>query len=499
MLFKLSVKNFKKSIKDYSIYFFTLILGVAVFYMFNAIGTQAAMMEVSKTKEDIIATMNGVLSGMSILVALILGYLIVYASHFMMRKRKNEFGIYMTLGMSRWKISKILFWETFIIGVISLMVGLVVGIGLSQFMSLLVANLFEANMEQFMFVISWNAILRCIVYFSVIYVAAIIFYFITIRKAKLIDLLTANKKQEKNQLKNPLVCLIIFLAAVGMLGYAYYNVTVGAEDLQTQGDVLIQILLGIVGTVLIFWSMAGMLVQVVKKIPHFYRRKLNSFVLGEILNKINTTVISGSIICLLLFLTICVLSAAFTLKGYKDGIMESLAPASISLYKDMRDGYSVFDVLEEQKIDENSFKEVVNVSTFEKETVTNASILDKIVDFGDTFNKARIPLMRVSDYNKVAQIYHFSEYSLEEDEFILLADYENMVVQWNKGLKENPQIQIDGNLYHPKYFSCQTGFLTMSYSPMNMGGNHCARFCRRSRKRVVLQLLYRKLFGPKGK
>ena len=91
MLFKLSVKNFKKSIKDYSIYFFTLILGVAVFYMFNAIGTQAAMMEVSKTKEDIIATMNGVLSGMSILVALILGYLIVYASHFMMRKRKNEF------------------------------------------------------------------------------------------------------------------------------------------------------------------------------------------------------------------------------------------------------------------------------------------------------------------------------------------------------------------------------------------------------------------------
>src|SRR5699024_2533649 len=83
MLFKLSVKNFKKSIKDYSIYFFTLILGVAVFYMFNAIGTQAAMMEVSKTKEDIIATMNGVLSGMSILVALILGYLIVYASHFM--------------------------------------------------------------------------------------------------------------------------------------------------------------------------------------------------------------------------------------------------------------------------------------------------------------------------------------------------------------------------------------------------------------------------------
>ena len=48
MLFRLSVKNFKKSIRDYSIYFFTMILGIAVFYIFNAIETQTAMMEVTK-------------------------------------------------------------------------------------------------------------------------------------------------------------------------------------------------------------------------------------------------------------------------------------------------------------------------------------------------------------------------------------------------------------------------------------------------------------------
>ncbi len=259
------MQNFKKSIKDYSIYFFTLILGVAVFYMFNAIGTQAAMMEVSQTKEDIIDTMNGVLSGISILIALILGYLIVYASRFMMKKRKNEFGIYMTLGMSRWKISGILFMETLIIGIISLIIGLVIGIGLSQFMSLLVANLFEADMDRFIFVVSWDAVLRCILYFSLVYAAAILFYLITIRRAKLIDLLTANQRQEKNQLKNPLACSFLFFAAVGMLGYAYYNVTAGEENLQTQWDVLIQILLGITGTVLIFWSIAGMILQVVKK------------------------------------------------------------------------------------------------------------------------------------------------------------------------------------------------------------------------------------------
>lgn len=43
MLFKISVKNIRKSFKDYAVYFFTLILGVAVFYVFNAIDSQTVM------------------------------------------------------------------------------------------------------------------------------------------------------------------------------------------------------------------------------------------------------------------------------------------------------------------------------------------------------------------------------------------------------------------------------------------------------------------------
>lgn len=90
MLFNLSRKNFKKSIRDYSVYFFTLILGVAVFYIFNAIETQTAMMEVTKAKAEIIDMMNSALEAISIFVSFILGYLIVYASRFMLKKRKKN-------------------------------------------------------------------------------------------------------------------------------------------------------------------------------------------------------------------------------------------------------------------------------------------------------------------------------------------------------------------------------------------------------------------------
>ena len=126
MLFNLSGKNFKKSIRDYSVYFFTLILGVAVFYIFNAIETQTAMMEVTKAKAEIIDMMNSALEAVSIFVSFILGYLIVYASRFMLKKRKKEFAVYLTLGMKKTQISGMLWIETVFMGIISLGVGLLV-------------------------------------------------------------------------------------------------------------------------------------------------------------------------------------------------------------------------------------------------------------------------------------------------------------------------------------------------------------------------------------
>lgn len=72
MLYKLSLKNIKKSFKDYAIYFFTLILGVAIFYVFNAIDSQTAMMNISSSKQKIIELMTSILSLVSVFAAFIL-------------------------------------------------------------------------------------------------------------------------------------------------------------------------------------------------------------------------------------------------------------------------------------------------------------------------------------------------------------------------------------------------------------------------------------------
>lgn len=72
MLFKLSVKNMKKSFKDYAIYFLTLVLGVAIFYMFNSLDSQQAMLQVSESTRKLIGLMIDILGVVSVFIAIVL-------------------------------------------------------------------------------------------------------------------------------------------------------------------------------------------------------------------------------------------------------------------------------------------------------------------------------------------------------------------------------------------------------------------------------------------
>ena len=467
MLFSLSVKNFRKSIRDYSIYFFTMILGVAVFYIFNAIETQTAMMEVSQTKAAIIDSMNGIMSGVSIFVSLVLGYLIVYASRFMLKKRKREFGIYLTLGMGRIRLAAMLWLETIWMGLISLAVGLLAGMGISQLMSLIVSNLFQADVSRYEFVISGQAVGKSILYFLLIYLVVMIFNTLSVSRARLAEFITAGRKKEKNFLKKPLLSGLVFLLAVVMLGTAYYNVTANQQAMTTETDVLTQVLLGILGTFLVFWSLSGFLMTAAGKFRRLYYRRLNSFVVGELSNKLNSTVMACSVICLLLFMTICLLFSAIARKEYKDQEAVKLAPVSISMSKEMTDSKSIFDIMEVRGISMEDFQGLVSVYTYHLDEVTNYTLIGE--SYGKEYDNRKAEVMKVGDYNRAARVYHMPEYELKENEYLIVADQEGAVYIRNRGLADDREITIKGKSYHAKENTCQDGYLQMSYQPQNSG------------------------------
>lgn len=497
MLCKLSFKNIKKSIKDYTIYFFTLILGISIFYVFNALDTQTAMMEVSSSTRELIKLMMTMMSAVSVFVSFILGFLIIYASRFLMKRRNKEFGIYLTLGMSKRKISMILFFETLIIGILSLVVGLGLGTLLSQLMSVIVVNMFEANLTKYTFVFSSSACIRTIAYFSVMYLFVMIFNTISVSKCKLIDLLHGNKKAETLKLKNPFICIIIFIISVCILGYAYYMVTAGFADMDNVKDILVPIVMGSIGTFFLFWSLSGLVLRIVRSMKSFYYKGLNSFTLRQFSSKINTTVFSTTIICLMLFVTICLLSSCLTMKNSMNEGIKKFAPADIQLtnkrnmdatqWHDMNLSYgyteeqmanSHIDAVEKLKVFDfditKYLKEFIQVKIYRTPDLTlNHTLGSKLESVRTEFPFLKYDTMEdiitISDYNKIAKLYGIDTYFLDDNEYIVIADFKSMVNTRNIALKNKETINLFGYTLKPKYDECQDGFVEMSSQRINGG------------------------------
>lgn len=487
MLFKLSLKNIKKSFKDYAIYFFTLILGVAIFYVFNAIDSQTVLLDVTSSTYDIIRLMINLLSGVSVFVSFILGFLIIYASRFLIKRRNKEFGIYLTLGMSKRKISAILFFETVFIGIISLIVGIGVGFLLSQFMSLLVANMFEADMTKFSFIFSQSAFIKTLIYFGIMYLIVMFFNTINVSRCKLIDLLHSSKKSEKVHMKNPVLCTILFIASCIVLGRAYYMVTAGIGELSSFDKIFIPIIMGSVSTFLIFWSLSGLILKICMGIKKLYYKGLNSFTLRQFSSKINTMVFSMTIICLMLFVTICVFSSSLSIKNSMTANLEELVPADIQLAKlidEKQYAHHPEDKLEKYAMDiETTLERVgiidyiddyVDIFTYNTPDLTlGKSLGDKQGEITNQFlylqMNAEEDIISLSDYNKIARFYGKEEYTLKDDEYMIIADFDSFVTIRNEGLKSRAKIKIFGHTLSPKYDECKSGFIEMSSSHINSG------------------------------
>lgn len=493
MLFKISLKNIRKSLKDYTVYFFTLILGVAIFYVFNAIDSQSVMLDVRANVMDIIKLMNDILSGVSVFVSCILGFLIIYASRFLIKRRNKEFGIYLTLGMSKRKISVILFFETLLIGIVSLVAGLVIGTILSQFMSVIVANMFDADMTKFKFIFSMKACVKILIYFAIMYVLVMIFNTFSISRCKLIDLLNAGKKTEKVTMKNPVICTIVFVIGVGILSYAYWMVTRGVKSINIINKIGIPIALGCVATFLIFWSVSGFMIRIFTSIKSVYYKGVNSFVLRQFCSKINTTVFSTTVICIMLFITISVLSAALSMKDSLSKDLDSMCPVDVQLakysYDAMSEAYATSqnmnekdrEMLEDSKLSiietlnnsgfdaQKYFKDVVEYNIYNTGLTVKDTIGDINTDDYQFMADTIMPVMTIGDYNSVARLYGNSTYELNDDEYIIVADYKNMVMIRNQALKKGITLSVNGKEYKPRYSECMDGFVQIGVQNMNDG------------------------------
>ncbi|XZN43343.1 FtsX-like permease family protein [Clostridium perfringens] len=455
MYFKIALNNVRKSFKDYSIYFLTLTLGVCIFYAFNSIGDQKAFLELGKRQAEYINILQRLISGISVFISCVLGGLILYANNFLVKKRKKELGIYMTLGMGKNKISKILTYETALVGIISLVVGLGVGIIVSQGISAFASKLFEVSLSNYKFLLSTDAILKTVLYFGIIFILVMLFNTFVISKYKLIDMLTAAKKNEDIKIKNPILTAIIFFISLGLLGVAYKLVIkVGLNP--TDRMFLVSIVLGILGTLLLFFSLAGFVLYVLQRNKNVYLKGLNIFVLRQMNSKINTNFLSMTVICLMLFLTISTLATGLSFKNALEKGLENTTPfdASATYYIDEDSKIKTA----EESIKELGFKfnpedKIVSYNEYKLEKTNLESLLNKnaegknIKDIVEAMTYKGTNAISISSYNDIRTLSGEKSVSLADNEVLISSNLGEVENTLKNILKNNEKIEIDGKEY----------------------------------------------------
>lgn len=437
MLFNIAFNNVKKSYKDYTIYFLTLTLGVCVFYSFNSIESQTIMGEVSSNKEVYMELVKTIISIVSVFVSFILGGLIVYANNFLIKKRKKELGIYMTLGMGKKKISLILVIETFIIGLFSLIIGLLLGLVVSQGLSVLTAKLFEVNMDKYRFVISVGAMIKTALYFGIIFLIIMIFNSFIIAKYNLIDLLYAARKNEKIKVKSSKVSAIIFILSMIILAYAYYKVnSVGRSNIDLRDNIIIPVILGTIGSFMFFLGLSGVMLNFIQRKKKLYYKGLNSFVVKQMNNKINSNFMAMAVISIMLFITIVSLSTGVGYKKSTEETYKDLLPfdATIEVHPQGNDDDYNFNKLDvDYFLNEVGFKFIKEDSKVNFKKYYSYGDIGKLLS-GDS-NHPWVDVISIDDYNNILALQGKDKINIKENEFLIISS--------NKEYEKNIQNFID--------------------------------------------------------
>lgn len=439
MLFKVAVRNIRRSVKDYAIYFVTLLVAITIFYAFNSISDQQVMTELSQSGKTNIVEFTGMMMGIfSTVVALVLGFLIIYANQLLIRRRKREFGMYFTLGMTPGHVSRIILYETVLVGFVSLVLGLVLGVLVSQLLSFITAALFGIPMPNYQFSFSMHAFVMTLVCVIAIYLVVAIFNVVSIRRCKLIDLLNADAKNQKVAIRNPWICLALFVVSIGMIAAAYWFLQQNGMTLIADDDFIRATILMLLGTLLFFFSLAGFIIAVVTRIRGFYLKKLRPFTTRQVASKVNTSFASVWVVCVLLFFAITTFGTGMALVDWFVGDIERANPYDASVIsmqakaeadaeKDGGEAFSVDDTeayLREHIDDwDKVVKDSAQLTIYDLPGVTYGDVMDATDTTlnveSTTVRSVNVGVVGLSQYNATMALQGEPALDLGDDQYVI--------------------------------------------------------------------------------
>ena len=193
MLSSLSRRNMKRQLREYKIYWFSLVGVVALMYAFNSLIVSHSMQQLFRLFAESGNGDIGVLATLfSAVVVFALGWFVSYMMDFILRHRSKEISTYMILGIEKSDICKLIFKENAFGGLVAIIIGFAVGIFFSKILGSFVSSLFHFRETLVPFLSAQAFALTCIEFFLV-YIIALIKTNGKVQKVKLINLLNCSR------------------------------------------------------------------------------------------------------------------------------------------------------------------------------------------------------------------------------------------------------------------------------------------------------------------
>ena len=449
--FKLIFKNVHKNLRDYLIYFLTLMISVSLFYAFNSISDQPAFSEMGMTRTLLYDQLGILLSALSVLIAIVLAFLIIYANQFLLKRRKKELGIYMMLGMKKGRISRIFAGETFCVGVIALVVGLILGFILSQGISMIALKLFAIELDKYQLVFSMGAFRQTAICFALIFFLVMLFNVWSVSSVQLIDLLTASRKNERLKSQNRVLPVLMFLLSILCIGIAvvlfYKNgILPSRENMSFQ----IAGLALVVGTILLFYSFAAVFIQLMRSNKGFYLKGLNTFLVRQIGSKIRTNYFVMTVVCGLLTITICAVSIGASTALAMNKLSQVSTPYDLTVFSDVSiDGDSdITDYLAACDVQMPDYaKNMEQISVYDAD-MTYADLFAgqdlNLWPIDEAVPQSRVSVISISDFNRALAMQGKGPVELNEGEYLLNCNYEGTYQYVMDALRTHSELSVAG-------------------------------------------------------
>lgn len=319
--FRLAFDNLKKNAKMYIPFVLSCILTIMMYYMVSSLSMNPNMMNM--IGGDV---MQQILSLGIYVITVFAVIFLFYTNSFLIKRRKREFGLFNILGMEKKHLSIVIALESIIVFLVSMVLGIGIGILLDKAFYLLIAKMLNASIA-LGFYISYQSIVNSIILFLIIFVLMYLFSLIQINLSNPIELLHGDQHGEKEPKTKWLLALIGLIC----LGTGYY-MSVSIQDPVTAfAFFMVAVILVVIGTYMLFTAGSIVILKLLRKNKRYYYKTNHFISVSNMIYRMKQNAVGLGNICILSTMVLVMLSTTISLWVGMNDIIETRFPRDITV------------------------------------------------------------------------------------------------------------------------------------------------------------------------